>query len=249
MNDDENQKTLENTNARWFAGAIGGRLPSDGSGDEDDTSTLTGSRRGRGILTSPERVDVGQIHQWCLVKATALEMESASLINRQSYYLKNGKVYSDQFVTYQSHARPFLLAEVEERFERGRSLYLLDPAEAFLLQDRRGALQNPQLMSSLERRVLLAQFPDELKDRKVWQHYMPQDTIIPFQTVNETSIRRIDYELQDGETISIEDTVVYGVVVSISYPVDEDSAGLTEEDLERIVEHVEWVKEGRKTRE
>jgi hypothetical protein len=244
MNDEQGRQVI--TNAHELRGWIGQPPPSDGSGDEDDTFIPMGSRLGRGILKAPERVDVGQIHQWCLVKATSLEMESASLMNRRSYPLETGVVYSDQFVTTQGHARPFLLAETQERFESPRKIYLLSPADAFMLQNLRGALDNPQLMTSLERRVLLAQFPEDLEDRKEWQPYMSQDTIIPFQTMDEVSSRKIGYELEDGEIVSIEDTTAYGVVVSISYSVDEDSAGLTEEDLERIVEHVEWVREGRR---
>jgi hypothetical protein len=235
------------TTGRLRSGEIGQPPPNDGSTLEDDgSSVLMGSRRGRGILTPPERVDVGQIHHWCLIKATQAEMDEANLMHRRSYLLETGMVYSDQFITYQGHARPFLQAEAQERFEPTRKIYQLSPTDAFMLQQLRGALDRPQLMSSLERRVLLAQFPDNLKERKEWQRYTPQPTIIPFQKVAEMSIRRIDYELQSGGDISIEDTVVYGVIITIAPDEDDESVGLTEEDLERINEHVAWVKEGRR---
>jgi hypothetical protein len=235
------------TTGRLRSGETGQPPPNDGSTLEDDgSSVLMGSRRGRGILTPPERVDVGQIHHWCLIKATQAEMDEANLMHRRSYLLETGMVYSDQFITYQGHARPFLQAEAQERFEPTRKIYQLSPTDAFMLQQLRGALDRPQLMSSLERRVLLAQFPDDLKERKEWQRYTPQPTIIPFQKVAEMSIRRIDYELQSGGDISIEDTVVYGVIITIAPDEDDESVGLTEEDLERINEHVAWVKEGRR---
>jgi hypothetical protein len=235
------------TTGRLRSGETGQPPPNDGSTLEDDgSSVLMGSRRGRGILTPPERVDVGQIHHWCLIKATQAEMDEANLMHRRSYLLETGMVYSDQFITYQGHARPFLQAEAQERFEPTRKIYQLSPTDAFMLQQLRGALDRPQLMSSLERRVLLAQFPDDLKERKEWQRYTPQPTVIPLLTLDQLSFRKIGYELEDGEVVHIEDTQIYGVVVSIAPCSSDDSIGLTEEDLERIHEHVAWVKEGRR---
>jgi hypothetical protein len=244
MNDDwERPATMT---GRWHAGGIGQPPPSDGSGDEDDTSIPMGSKRGRGILTPPERVDVGQIHQWCLIKATQLEMESASLIQRKTYYLNNGEAYSDQFITYQNHARPFILAEAEENFEKGRSILLLGNDEAYMLQELRGALHNPQLMSSLERRVLVAQFP-ELKERTEWRIYVPQPTIRPLLTEEQRSRREIGFELDDW-VVRVKDTRNFGVIVDIrcSPPAGGYVLELDEEHIERIYEHVQWVKEGRR---
>ena len=251
MNEPEEGRLI--TNTQWLRGAIQDPLPSIGSGAGDAScASPTPDEVGTQPTRPAGRVDTSEVHEWCLIALTKQELEDRDQpigppleINLQEY----GVVDAWRFVTYAGWPRPFIVAEAVERVTEDRTLLTLTENDVWLLQEGRGALDNPQLLSPLERRVMLDTFWQRLADHKKWMIY-GEPTRTHFQTEAQRSKRELRDDLDDDWLFYVHDTCDFGVLIELiqARPGVPDPA-FDEQQIEHLYEHVQWVKEARRAAE